>query len=54
MKSEHLLVTGSHTIITTSEAVVTITIWVLTGAGIFFGSRAVLRRRKEKRSKEQK
>jgi hypothetical protein len=36
--------------ITTSEAAVTITIWVLTAAGAFFGSRAALRRRKQKRA----
>ncbi len=40
--------------ITTSETAVTITIWVLTAAGIFFGTRATLRRRKEKRVKELK
>ena len=34
--------------ITTSEYAVTITIWVLTLAGIFFGGRAAWRRRKEK------
>lgn len=36
--------------ITTSEIAVTITIWALTAAGTFFGSRAVWRRRKQKRS----
>lgn len=40
--------------ITTSETAVTITIWVLTAAGTFFGARAALRRRKEKRVKELK
>lgn len=35
--------------ITTSERVVSIAIWVLTAAGIFFGGRAVWRRRKRKR-----
>lgn len=35
--------------ITTSEIAVTITIWVLTAAGIFFGGRAALRRRRHKR-----
>lgn len=39
--------------ITTSETAVTITIWVLTATGIFFGTRAVTRRRKEKLTKEQ-
>jgi len=36
--------------ITTSEIAVTITIWVLTAAGTFFGSRAVWRRRKQKQA----
>jgi hypothetical protein len=36
--------------ITTSETAVTITIWVLTAAGTFFGSRAAVRRRKKKRA----
>ena len=35
--------------ITTSELAVTITIWVLTLAGAFFGGRAVWRRRRKKR-----
>ena len=34
--------------ITTSESAVTITIWVLTAAGTFFGTRAVWRRRKQR------
>jgi len=34
--------------ITTSEYVVTITIWVLTLAGLFFGGRAAWRRRRGK------
>jgi hypothetical protein len=34
--------------ITTSEIAVTITIWVLTSAGAFFGGRAAWRRRKQK------
>lgn len=33
--------------ITTSETAVTITIWILTAAGIFFGTRAALRRKKK-------
>jgi hypothetical protein len=33
--------------ITTSEIAVTITIWVLTAAGTFFGGRAAWRRRKK-------
>ncbi|WP_281415538.1 hypothetical protein [Pelotalea chapellei] len=38
--------------ITTSEIAVTITIWVLTLAGVFFGSRAAWRRRKKKKRGE--
>jgi len=37
------------TMLTTTEIAATITIWVLTLAGLFFGSRAVWRRRKKKR-----
>jgi hypothetical protein len=40
--------------ITTSELAVTITIWVLTAAGTFFGGRAAWRRRKQKRADERK
>lgn len=36
--------------ITTSELAVTITIWVLTLAGLFFGGRAAWRRRRQKRA----
>jgi hypothetical protein len=32
-----------------SEIILTITIWTLTGAGLFFGTRAALRRRREKK-----
>ena len=39
--------------ITTSEIAVTITIWVLTAAGAYFGTRAVWRRRKQKRAEGQ-
>jgi len=35
--------------LTTSERAVTLTIWVLTLAGIFFGGRAAWRRRRQKR-----
>ncbi|MDD2899421.1 MAG: hypothetical protein PHI31_11990 [Desulfuromonadaceae bacterium] len=35
--------------LTTSEIAATITIWVLTAAGTFFGGRAAWRRRAEKR-----
>ena len=38
--------------ITTSELAVTITIWILTAAGAFFGSRADWRRRRQKRAAE--
>jgi hypothetical protein len=38
--------------ITTSEIAVTITIWVLTLAGVFFGGRAFLRRRKQTHTKK--
>ena len=38
--------------ITTSELAVTITIWILTASGAFFGTRAVWRRRKLKRTDE--
>lgn len=38
--------------ITTSETAVTITIWVLTAAGIFFGGRAAVRRSVKKRVEE--
>jgi hypothetical protein len=38
--------------ITTSEYVVTITIWVLTLAGVFFGGRAAWRRRRRGRAEE--
>ena len=34
--------------LTTSEAAVTITIWVLTASGTFFGGRAAWRRRRQR------
>jgi len=40
--------------ITTSEIAVTITIWILTAAGAFFGTRAVWRRRRQKRAERAK
>ena len=40
--------------ITTSEIAVTITIWVLTTTGAFFGTRAAWRRRKQKRADQRK
>ncbi|WP_191966232.1 hypothetical protein [Oryzomonas japonica] len=36
--------------VTTSEIVVTATIWVLTATGGFFGMRAAVRRKREKRA----
>ena len=39
--------------ITTSEIAVTITIWVLTASGAFFGTRAVWRRRKQRCARKQ-
>lgn len=36
--------------LTISEIAVTITIWVLTAAGCFFGVRATLRRRKQRKT----
>jgi len=40
--------------LTTSESAVTITIWVLTAAGTFFSTRAVWRRRMQKRGEKRK
>jgi hypothetical protein len=40
--------------LTTSEYVVTITIWVLTLAGVFFGGRAAWRRRRQQRAAGEK
>lgn len=40
--------------ITTSETAVTITIWVLTVSGTFFGGRAAWRRSRQKRRDERK
>jgi hypothetical protein len=40
--------------ITTSELAATITIWVLTAAGTFFGGRAAWRRRRRKRAGQAK
>lgn len=40
--------------LTTSESAVTVTIWVLTAAGTFFGSRAAWRRRVQKRAEKRK
>ncbi len=40
--------------ITTSELAASITIWVLTVSGVFFGGRAVWRRRKLRREEQRK
>jgi len=40
--------------VTTSEIAVTITIWVLTAAGAFFGTRAAWRRRRQSRAEREK
>jgi hypothetical protein len=40
--------------ITTSELAATITIWVLTASGAFFGGRAAWRRRRQKREAQRK
>lgn len=40
--------------ITTSESAVTITIWALTAAGTFFGTRAAWRRRAQRRAEKRK
>jgi hypothetical protein len=44
----HSLSIGSRVMITTSEIAATVTIWVLTAVGTFFGGRAAWRRRTEK------
>ena len=33
---------------TSTEIILNLTIWILTGAGIFFGGRAVLRKRRQR------
>ena len=38
---------------TTSETILLITVWTLTFCGLFFGTKAKLRKRKEKRNKEE-
>jgi hypothetical protein len=44
---------GDARMITTSEIAVTITIWVLTAAGAFFGTRAAWRGRRRKSADRQ-
>jgi hypothetical protein len=50
----HSVSTGGPSMITTSEIAVTITIWSLTAAGAFFGTRAVWRRKRQKRAEQRK
>jgi hypothetical protein len=38
---------------TTSETILLITVWTLTFCGLFFGTKAKLRKRKEKKAKEE-
>lgn len=38
---------------TTSETILLITVWTLTVCGLFFGTKANLRKRKEKKAKEE-
>jgi hypothetical protein len=40
--------------LTTSELAATLTIWVLTLVGVFFGGRSAWRRRRQKRADEKK
>ena len=37
---------------TTSETILFITVWTLTGIGLFFGTRAKLRKRKDAKAKK--
>jgi len=52
-KERNLFQAGDAGMITTSEIAVTITIWVLTAAGAFFGTRAAWRRRRRKNADRQ-
>lgn len=38
---------------TTSETILLITVWTLTVCGLFFGTKAKLRKRKERKAKEE-
>ena len=38
---------------TTSETILLITVWTLTFCGLFFGTKAKLRKRKERKAKEE-
>jgi hypothetical protein len=42
----------SLTMQTTSETILLITVWTLTFCGLFFGTKAKLRKRKERKAKE--
>jgi hypothetical protein len=43
----------SLTMQTTSETILLITVWTLTFCGLFFGTKARLRKRKERKAKEE-
>jgi hypothetical protein len=43
----------SLTMQTTSETILLITVWTLTFCGLFFGTKAKLRKRKERKAKEE-
>jgi hypothetical protein len=43
----------SLTMQTTSETILLITVWTLTFCGLFFGTKAKLRKRKERKTKEE-
>jgi len=43
----------SLTMQTTSETILLITVWTLTFCGVFFGTKAKLRKRKERKAKEE-
>ena len=52
--NQNILLKGSRSMLTTSESAVTITIWVLTAAGTFFGTRTAWRRRVQKHAEKRK
>jgi len=43
----------SLTMQTTSETILLITVWTLTFCGLFFGTKSKLRKRKERKAKEE-
>jgi hypothetical protein len=52
---QHISISGrSREMITTSELAATITIWILTISGAFFGGRAAWRRRNLRREEQRK